>query len=1110
MTSTDHVIVETFEELAPLRRRGVDGLRANGWETGFRDLLADLYPDNAHFIYELLQNAEDAGAREVTFDLRPDGLYVEHDGTRLFSLADIVSITGIGKSTKAHDATSIGKFGVGFKAVFAYTQKPVIHSGEYSFEIVDLFVPTRVVPDARPGRTTFWFPFDRSDKPPARAVAEVAKALRDVSRSTLLFLSNIRTIASYFPDGDERLLERRKVDADVIAIESVHEEAGPSYWYRVTDDIEINGENFTVAAAFALENLSEGDSKPAPLDASSSTAAGVERRARSTDEFRVEPIDGQVFIYFPAFKETSGLKFHIHAPFASTVARDSVRDDEGNDELIAGIAGLVARALPAMRDANLVNDGLLSALPNKADELQDRYEVIRGQVLRTFETQPLTPTSGSGGHHESKRLVRSVSALRAALEPNDVDVLREISVGVGDTPAAGWLPERDGRSRAFLDSLEAIDFSPSALSEVFERLGQIAEEIKSWGDPPDEDEYLDEEDTTDIRSWMDWISGKDDPWIRALYAALGRVASQGHNPYARNDYRYLRWSDPFPDSLAAVPIIRAHLGAGVQHISGDDAFLPQAPGITLDGLVLDALIAFDDGDTRTEKQDAHALREFYSHAGVKAWNAAAQLDGRFAGYQAGVEFELEDHFEDLRVLSRLLQERAVAATTYSGRAIFLAKDFGGGLVWSKPSLTYLDEPFGSTGLATLYGSAAFAGRDHPLSLADEYRNCGFDVEGLARLLGAEHSIEITSTSPQLGNAEFQWDWAVNETHLRVSTDWTIKHFDAIVATDDETLLRALWKVVTAAPADRAVARYQANRSRANHMLKSQLLQKLTTVPWVLDRYGNRALPEDMTPADLDDSLVVPSEAPLLIRAGFGRKAAADEKDRAGADEAAQKFGFASSDDLVRLGELRKQDPERFADVLNQLEAELQLPEGASLAPERRAQRAAASAIDASARKYEKRVRSVYIQVPGHLSAARGYLRGLYTNPDGVMVCQVCLSALPFRVGGEYYFEAVQFIKDEQRDLRENRLALCPTCAAKYRHARSTPLRDLREDLLTQDVGTHSSILIDVILAGEHQRIRLVGKHAIDLQAALEAVDGSPLDGEDADEDAAAEAEQDPD
>jgi hypothetical protein len=118
---------------------------------------------------------------------------------------------------------------------------------------------------------------------------------------------------------------------------------------------------------------------------------------------------------------------------------------------------------------------------------------------------------------------------------------------------------------------------------------------------------------------------------------------------------------------------------------------------------------------------------------------------------------------------------------------------------------------------------------------------------------------------------------------------------------------------------------------------------------------------------------------------------------------------------------------------------------------------------------------------------------MYTNDQGVMVCQVCHDAMPFRINGDYYFEAVQFVKDAQRDLLENRLALCPTCAAKYRHARGTLIEDLREDLLTQSVGAQGSMTVDVELAGKAVEIRFVGKHAIDLQAALEATEDEPID-----------------
>lgn len=243
----------TFEALSARRRKYIDAARDNGFEEGLRRLLSDLYPDNAHFIYELLQNAEDAGAHEVAFYLQTDGLRVEHDGSRLFDLADIDSITGIGKSTKADDVTTIGKFGVGFKAVFAYTQTPAIHSGEHSFVIHDLFVPAPLVSAGRKGWTTFWFPFDRADKPADQAAREVDTALREISRTTLLFLNNIATISCVLADGDARLLERRELDEHVVEIESMHEEGGPSYWYRIVGGVALEGESYPAAAAFALQ-----------------------------------------------------------------------------------------------------------------------------------------------------------------------------------------------------------------------------------------------------------------------------------------------------------------------------------------------------------------------------------------------------------------------------------------------------------------------------------------------------------------------------------------------------------------------------------------------------------------------------------------------------------------------------------------------------------------------------------------------------------------------------------------------------------------------------------------------------------------------------------------
>src|SRR3954468_24900259 len=77
-----------------------------------------MYADTAHFVYELLQNADDAGATEIAFRLNSDSLVVEHNG-KPFDEPDVMAISYFGKGKT--EVTAIGHFGLGFKSVFAYT-----------------------------------------------------------------------------------------------------------------------------------------------------------------------------------------------------------------------------------------------------------------------------------------------------------------------------------------------------------------------------------------------------------------------------------------------------------------------------------------------------------------------------------------------------------------------------------------------------------------------------------------------------------------------------------------------------------------------------------------------------------------------------------------------------------------------------------------------------------------------------------------------------------------------------------------------------------------------------------------------------------------------------
>ena len=100
--------------------------------------LQDRYASGYPILKELLQNADDAGARRFSLDALPGwrdagnpllqgpGLLVVNDGE--FSPRDRKGILAFGDSVKATDRAAIGRFGLGQKAVFHLCDAFVVHA----------------------------------------------------------------------------------------------------------------------------------------------------------------------------------------------------------------------------------------------------------------------------------------------------------------------------------------------------------------------------------------------------------------------------------------------------------------------------------------------------------------------------------------------------------------------------------------------------------------------------------------------------------------------------------------------------------------------------------------------------------------------------------------------------------------------------------------------------------------------------------------------------------------------------------------------------------------------------------------------------------------------
>ena len=210
-------------------------------------------------------------------------------------------------------------------------------------------------------------------------------------------------------------------------------------------------------------------------------AFGLERA--DDGEWRITPLSpGCVCIYFPAIKETSNLRFHVHAPFASTVARDSVRACEANDGLRDHLAALIAESMMDIRRRGHLTVPFLAVLPNDSDSVRDFYRPIIERLIETFTDQPLLPMK-RGGHAAAAGVYR---ADRRAL--SDVIDDRDLAILLGkENTRPLWIANPSQRNQGEDLFLRMLNIEPWEIDDLVECLSAQSDEQGRWigGRPPE-------------------------------------------------------------------------------------------------------------------------------------------------------------------------------------------------------------------------------------------------------------------------------------------------------------------------------------------------------------------------------------------------------------------------------------------------------------------------------------------------------------------------------------------------------------------------------------------------------------------------------------------------
>ena len=349
-----------FKKLVEKRKIQVHVMEDPSME-GLLNGSSDIYSDRAHFVYELLQNADDAKATKAYFYLYNDCLIFKHNGSRQFTITedgdlgskikpnpygDINSITAY-SSTKDNEPNTIGKFGIGFKSVYSYTDRPQIYDDKFWFAIEKRMIPVLLDNDhelRKPGETLFVLPLND----PETAVKEICFKLVSLNAPTL-FLQNLNSV--HYSD----VISGKNYE--FIKHVSKTEQSKDIYYEHVRiEDCDTNSH-----LLLFHRNVDIQDS-----DQRLKVSVGY----FFNEEGEIETSEARIVNCFFSTEASSGLCFVSHAPFLLSNNRQSINDNDFNKNLIHEICRLAADALVIIKNYKntdskkpLITDNLYSIIP---------------------------------------------------------------------------------------------------------------------------------------------------------------------------------------------------------------------------------------------------------------------------------------------------------------------------------------------------------------------------------------------------------------------------------------------------------------------------------------------------------------------------------------------------------------------------------------------------------------------------------------------------------------------------------------------------------------------------------------------------------------------------
>ncbi|RME60945.1 hypothetical protein D6779_01060 [Candidatus Parcubacteria bacterium] len=1010
-----------------------DNIREYGEGTRHLAFLKRLYSDRTHFVFEIIQNAEDAKAKRIRFDLHGNRLEVRHDG-RPFSGADVRGICGVGEGTKSEDLTQIGKFGIGFKSVYAYTTSPEIHSnggpnGSEHFRIEHYVRPIGIEPRelGKPWTTLIILPIDAEDIDQQTAVRQIADRLQRLNVRTLLFLKHIEEVEYKLFDGTQGtyLRESRKTPSGQREV-------------TVIGQCQISGEPHDYEEEWLLFQR--------PLQTPDSTDTVnveigflVKQDQKSGKRQIVKVKASPLVVFFPTEKETN-LGFLIQGPYRTTPARDNIpRDDDWNKRLVKTTGDLLCETLSRLKAQGLLSPTVLETLPINPDHFPEdsMFYPIFEKVKAAFRERELLPAHGGGYVSASRANLAGSRDLRDLLTPEQLTALLE----TGET--LQWVSGEITRDRMpqlwqYLRDEMAIDLiDPDRFARLLK---------------------------------PDFLQQQNDEWFARFYAfLLGQEAL----------WRAPRWPRVEPGILRRKAFLRLEDGSLVKPFDPEgrpNAYLP--PEQPTKFVVVRRAIVKD--EVAAEK----AL-EFLKRLGLEEPDEVANVIENILPKYRGEGTDQIDDREYESDLQAIL--RALKTDSQEKKERLLREVYEIPLIKAENTLRGVteykrqDEVYHESQSLQIY----FKDNDDAWFVAEDPAV----LKSVATQLGVPDKVRIRFRKPSSSGYV-----AISDRHgwhmrgLNGFDPYTeVDGLEFAVTNPSVDRAKVIWndiliphKQLLRGTVEQATRQDYSNAKRRSEVSPAGAL--VINSQWIPCSDGGFCKPSDIRLEDLPDGFT--RDEILAETLGIKRPLVENKLSKV-----AKSIGVDDPSDIQYLRD-NYEDFRRWRKNREKKEEKQQaFPQQEVHNLDRRRQKIREQVIEAPLKQYYTKERRVRTSKNYGKQDIDIYLRDLYTNEDRIMLCQICKEEMPFkRRDGRYYFERVEAF-DIPIEHEANYLALCPVCAAMYTEfIKNDP--EAWDDLKRSFKGM-DDLEINLRLGEVDTSIRFVESHRFDLRTVLEETDPSP-------------------